>query len=106
MINYKIFQKLKLLRNGELNDLTIILIISSCVSPNSQLLSGTRRVGFFFFNFLNVGRAKKRFEFGITNYDAIINYHLSRKLKLLENGELNLLNITVTKFNGKYRTIS
>ena len=62
--------------------------------------------GIFFFNFLNVGRAKKRFEFGITNYDAIINYHLSRKLKLLENGELNLLNITLTKFNGKYRTIS
>ena len=28
---------------------------------------------FFFFYFLNVGRAKKRFEFGITNYDAIVS---------------------------------
>ena len=36
---------------------------------------------FFFFFLINVDRAKKRFEFGITNYDTIINYHLENLVR-------------------------
>ena len=41
MLNYKFFQKLKLLKNNEFNDLNIILTPLSHVCLNSPLISGS-----------------------------------------------------------------
>ena len=98
LINYQLSSKLKLLKNCEFNQLTIILTLPLTCELKLPFNQWGLTRGIF--NFLNGSRVEARFKLKTTCSDTMIYYRLSQRLKLLGNGEFNHLTIILTtRFN-------